>query len=172
MGQISGDPKHLAMDGSMVIWDTKELRKVLERHNVKLVLQGHSHRVEDTFWNGAWYVTGAAASGAWWAGSWTGSDPGYTIVRCAGDRVTWSHESYPWEAQLDPQDTVERQKIAEQKAEHAEQLRLGQLERRPQTVAALSVHARYAAARATAPGYGCVRAAAPLGLIETLAPID
>ena len=61
VGQISGDPKHLAMDGSMVIWDTKELRKVLERHNVKLVLQGHSHRVEDTFWNGTWYVTSPAA---------------------------------------------------------------------------------------------------------------
>ena len=129
VGQISGDPKHLAMDGAMVIWDTKELRKVLERHNVKLVLQGHSHRVEDTFWNGTWYVTGAAASGAWWAGSWTGSEPGYTIVRCEGDRVSWTHERYPWEPHLDPQDNVERQRIAEQEAERSEQQRLSQLER-------------------------------------------
>jgi 3',5'-cyclic AMP phosphodiesterase CpdA len=129
MGQINGDPKHLAMDGAMVIWDTKELRKVLERHNVKLVLQGHSHRVEDMFWNGVWYVTSAAASGAWWAGSWTGSEPGYTIVRCEGDQATWSHESYPWEPRLDPQDAVERQRIAQQQAEQAEQRRLRRLER-------------------------------------------
>jgi 3',5'-cyclic AMP phosphodiesterase CpdA len=131
VGQINGDPKHLAMDGSMVIWDTKELRKILERHNVKLVLQGHSHRVEDTYWNGVWYVTGAAASGAWWAGSWTGSEPGYTILRCEGDRVTWSHESFPWKPRLDPQDTVERKKIADQEADRANQQRLRDQERAP-----------------------------------------
>jgi Icc protein len=129
VGQINGDPNHLAMDGSMVVWDTKELRKVLERHNVKLLLQGHSHRVEDTFWNGIWYVTSAAASGAWWAGSWTGSDPGYTIIRCDGDSVTWSHEAFRWEPRLDPQDTLERTKIADQQAARAEQRRLRQRER-------------------------------------------
>lgn len=134
MGQINGDPQRLAMDGSMVIWDTKELRKVLERHNVKLLLQGHSHRIEDTFWNGIWYVTGAAGSGAWWAGSWTGSEPGYTIVRCDGDSVSWSHETFPWEAKLDPQDTLEREKIAEQQAERDEQRRLRMLERAGQRV--------------------------------------
>ena len=129
VGQISGDPKHLAMDGAMVLWDTVELRQVLERHNVKLLLQGHSHRVEDTFWNGTWYVTGAAASGAWWGGSWTGSDPGYTIVRCDGDKVTWSHESYPWEPQLDERDELERQKIAAYNRQRENQQRLRQLER-------------------------------------------
>jgi 3',5'-cyclic AMP phosphodiesterase CpdA len=129
VGQINGDPKHLAMDGAMVIWDTKELRKVLERHGVKLVLQGHSHRVEDTYWNGVWYVTSAAASGAWWAGSWTGSETGYTIVRCEADQVSWTHENYPWEARLDPQDKVERERIARQQAERAEQRRLRRLER-------------------------------------------
>lgn len=129
VGQINGDHKHLAMDGAMVIWDTKELRQVLERHNVKLVLQGHSHRVEDTFFSGTWYVTGAAASGAWWGGSWTGSPPGYTVVRCAGDDVTWTHESLEWAPRLDPQDTVEREKIAEQAARIAEQRRLRDAER-------------------------------------------
>jgi 3',5'-cyclic-AMP phosphodiesterase len=129
VGQINGDPKHLAMDGSMVIWDTKELRKVLERHNVKLVLQGHSHRVEDTFWNGVSYVTSPAASGAWWGGSWTGSEPGYSIIRCEGDKVTWSHESYPWEPHLDPKDTLERKKIADQQADRADQQRRRDLER-------------------------------------------
>lgn len=129
VGQLTGNRKRLAMDGAMVIWDTLELRTILERHNVKLLLQGHSHRVEDTFWNGAWYVTSAAASGAWWAGDWTGDKPGFTIVRCEGDRVTWTHESYPWQAQLDPQDTLEQEKIAELQAFRAEQDRLRDLER-------------------------------------------
>lgn len=129
VGQLTGDRKRLAMDGAMVISDTVALRQILERHQVKLLLQGHSHRIEDTFWNGIWYVTSAAASGAWWAGSWTGSEPGYTIVTCAGDQVTWTHETYPWTPQLDPQDSLERQKIAEQAADRAEQARLRDLER-------------------------------------------
>lgn len=130
VGQINGDPKQLAMDGNMVLWDTKELRTILERHNVKLLLQGHSHRIEDTFWNGIWYLTSAAASGAWWAGSWTGSTPGFTVLRCEGDHVTWAHETYPWEPQLDPQDTLERKKIADEQAARAEQHRLRELESR------------------------------------------
>jgi 3',5'-cyclic-AMP phosphodiesterase len=129
MGQISGNPKHLAMDGSMVVWDTVELRKVLERHNVKCLLQGHSHRVEDTYWNGVWYITSAGGGGAWWAGSWTGSEPGYTVLRCDGDKVTWSHESFQWTPQLDAKDDLERRKIAEQKADREEQQRLLELER-------------------------------------------
>jgi 3',5'-cyclic AMP phosphodiesterase CpdA len=129
VGQISGDPKKLAMDGAMVLWDTRELRKILERHHVKILLQGHSHRVEDTFWNGTWYVTGAAASAAWWAGNWTGSPPGFTIVKCDGDKVTWSHESYDWQPQLDEKDEVERKRIAEFQREQENQQRLRAKER-------------------------------------------
>jgi 3',5'-cyclic-AMP phosphodiesterase len=129
VGQISGDPKKLAMDGAMVLWDTRELRQVLERHNVKLLLQGHSHRVEDTFWNGAWYVTSAAASGAWWAGNWTGSAPGFTIVKCEGDKVAWSHESYDWQPHLDEKDEVERKRIADYQRDQENQQRLRKQER-------------------------------------------
>ena len=78
---------------------------------------------------GETYVTSPAASGAWWGGSWTGSEPGYSIIRCEGDKVTWSHESYPWEAHLDPKDTLERKKIADQQADRAEQQRRRDLER-------------------------------------------
>jgi hypothetical protein len=51
------------------------------------------------------------------------------IVRCDEGRVTWSHESYPWEPHLDPKDTLERKKIADQEADRAEQQRRRQLER-------------------------------------------
>jgi hypothetical protein len=43
--------------------------------------------------------------------------------------VTWSHENFGWKPRLDPQDALERQKIAEQEAERAEQQRLLKLER-------------------------------------------
>lgn len=128
-GQIAGKPEAKAMDGSMVIWDTKDLRTVLERHKVKALLQGHSHRAEEYRFNGVGYVTSPAASGAWWAGSWTGSEPGYTVFRCDGERLTWEFKSFIWEPRLDPKDDLERKKIAEQKADADEQARLLLLDR-------------------------------------------
>ncbi len=129
VGQQQGDPKRKAMDGGMVLWDTKELRTVLERHRVKALLQGHSHAIEEFRFNDVWYVTGAAVSGAWWAGSWTGSPPGYTVFHCRGDRLTRVHRTFPWEPRLDPDDDLERTKIEEQQAFEAEQERLRARER-------------------------------------------
>jgi len=124
MGQMSGDPNRKAMDGHMVVWDTKELRTILERHKVKALLQGHSHKIEEYRLNGVWYLTSTAASGSWWTGSWAGSPQGYTVFTCDGDRLTWEHKTYEWEPKLDPGDDLERRKIAEQQAEQAEQKRL------------------------------------------------
>jgi hypothetical protein len=50
-------------------------------------------------------------------------------VKCQGDKVTWSHESYPWEPHLDDKDTLERKKIADQQADRSDQQRRRQLER-------------------------------------------
>ncbi|MBN1512540.1 MAG: metallophosphoesterase [Phycisphaerae bacterium] len=129
MGQLNGDPDRKAMDGHMVLWDTKELRTILERHKVKALLQGHSHRIEQYCMNDVWYLTSAAVSGAWWAGSWVGSPPGYTVFRAKGDTLTWEHRSFAWEPQLEPDDKLERANIAALKAYEAEQRRLLEQER-------------------------------------------
>ena len=113
----------------MVLWDTRELRTIFERHKVKALLQGHSHHIEEYRFNGVWYLTSAAVSGAWWAGSWTGSAPGYTVFHCQGNRLTWQHVQFPWEPHLEPDDTLERKKIAQQRAFRQEQERLLQRER-------------------------------------------
>lgn len=128
-GQITGNRDYRAMDGAMVLWDTRELRTVLERHKVKALLQGHSHNIEEFRFNGVWYLTSAAASGAWWAGDWVGSPPGYTVFRCDGDRLSWEHVEYPWEPHLEDADSLERKKIAEQEAFRQEQQRLLEKER-------------------------------------------
>ncbi|MHC4611723.1 MAG: metallophosphoesterase family protein, partial [Planctomycetota bacterium] len=129
IGQIKGDPQRQALDGSMVLNDTKELRTVLERHQVKALLQGHSHRIEEYRLNGVWYLTSAAVSGAWWAGDWAGSPPGYTVFRCEGDRLSWTHHVFPWQPHLEPDDDLERGKIAEHRAFQAAQRLLLQRER-------------------------------------------
>ena len=129
VGQMTGDKNAKAMNGSMTIWDTRELREVLERHSVKALLQGHSHRIEEYRFNGVWYLTSAAVSGAWWAGDWVGSPPGYTEFRCRGDELSWTHRTFDWAAQLEPEDELERKKTAEQAAQRSDQRRLRARER-------------------------------------------
>jgi 3',5'-cyclic AMP phosphodiesterase CpdA len=128
-GQLKGLADYNAMDGHMVMWDTLELRRILERHKVKALLQGHSHTIEEFRFNGVWYLTSAAASGSWWAGDWVGSPPGYTVFHCRGDELTWEHVSYEWEPQLEPEDERERKEIAAKKAFDEEQKRLFERER-------------------------------------------
>lgn len=128
IGQINGDPEAKAIN-HMVLRDTKELRTILERHKVKALLQGHSHMIEEYHYNGVWYITSAAASGAWWSGDWVGSPQGYTVFHCKGEELTWEHVTFPWVPQLDPKDDLERKKTAEKEAFRAEQKRLLERER-------------------------------------------
>ena len=129
IGQQQGNFEALAMNRHMVLHDGPQLRDILERHNVKLVLQGHSHRPEEYRWRGVWYVTSPAVSGSWWSGDWVGSAPGYTLLRCTGEDIDWQFVDYDWQEHLEPEDTVERQKLADLADHRAEQARLRALER-------------------------------------------
>ncbi len=113
IGQYNASTDQKAMNGSMVLWDTKDLRHVLERHGVKALLQGHSHKIEEYRFNNVWYLTSAAVSGAWWSGDWIGSPPGYTVFTCRGDRLTWEHKTFAWEPHLEPEDELERKRNEE-----------------------------------------------------------
>jgi ribulose kinase len=76
-----------------------------------------------------WYLTSAAASGAWWTGDWVGSPPGYTVLSCLGDRLDWTFHTFPWQPHLEPEDKREAKLIAEHEAFEQEQQRLLEIER-------------------------------------------
>jgi 3',5'-cyclic-AMP phosphodiesterase len=109
---LNGDPKYNPI-GHMVVEDTLAFRHIIERHHVKVVLQGHSHVPEDYFHNGIWYITSQSVSAAWWGGNWKGFLPGYTVFHTKGDSLTWEKKTFPWEHQLEPDDTLERERIAQ-----------------------------------------------------------
>lgn len=125
--QIAAKPESKGLGN--VVSDALALRTILERHKVKALLQGHNHRIEEYRLNGVWYLTSAAASGGWWAGDWVGSPAGYTVFRADGDNLTWKHETFAWEPQLEPEDNLERKVAAEYNAFKEEQQRLLDLER-------------------------------------------
>lgn len=115
LDQINGDPKNNLI-GSMVVEDTTAFRHIVERHNVKAVLQGHSHMPEDYYYNGIWYITSQSVSAAWWGGNWLGFKPGYTSFTVSGDTIKWEKKSFDWEPRLEPEDTLERRRIEERRA--------------------------------------------------------
>lgn len=117
-GQINADPDLKAMN-HLVLADNKELRFILERHGVKAFLQGHTHIAEDFCFNGVWYITSQSVSAAWWGGNWVGFKPGYTVFNVYGYELQWEHVSFEWQHHLEPEDTVERERIAKRK-EHEE----------------------------------------------------
>lgn len=128
MGQMNGDPEFNAI-GHMVVEDTLDFRHIIERHNVKAVLQGHSHVPEDYFYNNIWYITSQSVSAAWWGGNWKGYKPGYTVLTTSGDELSWERKTFEWTHRLEPEDDLERKRIAERKVFEEEQERLLKEER-------------------------------------------
>ena len=130
IAQQQGNPDAPGMPAWAVVRDTLKLQKVLERHNVKALLQGHTHRPEAYCWHDVWYLTSPAVSGSWWAGDFNGAGPGYTMLTCHSDgTLSWDMLPYEWEARLDPGDDLERKRTAERNEQIKEQLRLRDLER-------------------------------------------
>lgn len=108
--QALGNKEAKAVSPNMLVQNTREVREVLERHQVDLVLQGHCHHNEQAIFGGVTYHTSASASGAWWGGNWTGNDPGYTLFKCENGTVNPVYKTYGWQAKLDPSDTLERER--------------------------------------------------------------
>ena len=120
-GQINNDMEMKAMS-PIILQDNINLRHIFERHNVKALLQGHTHISEDFRFNDVWYLTSQAASAAWWGGNWLGFEPGYAVLELGEFEIkNWHRETFEWEHQLEPEDTLEQERILEQKEFEARQ---------------------------------------------------
>jgi len=88
----------LPNDSSLVIINGKEVIDLFSGHNLRLVLQGHLHMVEDIFIDGIRFITGGAISGSWWRGPHRGDEEGFVLVRVNGDNFSWKYVDYQWDA--------------------------------------------------------------------------
>ena len=67
--------------------------------NLRLVLQGHLHFLEDIFVRGqTHFITGGAVSSAWWEGKRHGLEEGFVQLRIHGRDVAWEYVDYGWDA--------------------------------------------------------------------------
>lgn len=82
-----------------VINNTREFLDLFTGYNLKLVLQGHIHILEDIFINNVHFVTGGAVSGAWWSGDNYGTEEGFLFLKIKGDDFNWEYIDFGWKVE-------------------------------------------------------------------------
>jgi predicted phosphodiesterase len=87
----------VANDSSTVIYNGKDVLDLFRNHNLKLVLQGHLHTVEDINIDGIHFITGGAVSAGWWNGPNREFQEGYVLVTTGKNDFTWRYVDYGWE---------------------------------------------------------------------------
>jgi 3',5'-cyclic-AMP phosphodiesterase len=86
----------LPNDSSLVVYNSKEVIDIFKGHNLKLVLQGHLHTVEDAYIDGIHFITGGAVCAGWWQGPYKGYEEGFTYLTFYGDSFKWRYVDYGW----------------------------------------------------------------------------
>ena len=98
MPQITRGPLYGDNHGSLIT-NQQEVLAPFRFMNLKLVLQGHLHALEDNNLMGrTHFITGGAVCGRWWK---TPDDSplqeGFIKIDIKGDDFTWSYVDYGWE---------------------------------------------------------------------------
>jgi 3',5'-cyclic-AMP phosphodiesterase len=86
----------IANDSSLVVYNSKEVIDLFKGYNLKLVLQGHLHTVEDIYIDGIHFITGGAVSGGWWEGPNQGFEEGFLYLTFYHDQFKWRYVDYGW----------------------------------------------------------------------------
>lgn len=92
----------VANDSGTVVVNAKKVLALFEKHNLKLVLQGHLHIVEEIMIDGIRFITGGAVSAAWWRGPFRGYEEGFVLVTMQGERFSWEYIDYGWDVRVTP----------------------------------------------------------------------
>ncbi|MBU2650609.1 MAG: metallophosphoesterase [Bacteroidetes bacterium] len=89
-----------ANDSSLVVANGKEVIDLFAGHNLRLVLQGHLHTIEDIYVDGVHFLTGGAVSARWWTGPNHGYEEGFMMIRVKDDDFDWEYIDYGWEVEI------------------------------------------------------------------------
>lgn len=81
-----------------VINNSKEVLELFADKNLKLVLQGHLHCLEDLYLGGkTHFITGGAVSARWWEGPLDGLEEGFLRIRVKNGEITSEYIDYEWD---------------------------------------------------------------------------
>jgi 3',5'-cyclic-AMP phosphodiesterase len=83
-------------DSFLVVCNSKEVLDLFQGYNLKLVLQGHLHTIEDIYIDGIHFITCGAVSGGWWRGPHMGFEEGFMHITFGADDFQWRYVDYGW----------------------------------------------------------------------------
>lgn len=82
-----------------VINNSQEVLQLFEGKNLRLVLQGHLHALEEINLNNqVRFITAGAVSANWWNGDLRGLQEGFLKVQVTGQDFDWEYVDFGWEA--------------------------------------------------------------------------
>jgi Icc protein len=78
--------------------NAKEVFRLLENHNLKLILQGHIHWKEYGIVNDRFeFLTGGSIAGNGWKGRRHNTKEGFVQVKIQGENISWEYIDHGWE---------------------------------------------------------------------------
>lgn len=83
-------------DSSLVVYNSGPVLDLFREHNLKLVLQGHLHVLEDIYYEGVHYITGGAVSAGWWKGPYLTCEEGFLWLTFSEKDFTWKYVDFGW----------------------------------------------------------------------------
>ncbi len=78
----------------LIVVNSKEVLEAFAGHNLKLVLQGHLHILEDIYIRDIHFITAGAVSAAWWKGPYDQTEEGFLKINCSGNDFSWKYIDY------------------------------------------------------------------------------
>jgi 3',5'-cyclic AMP phosphodiesterase CpdA len=81
----------------LIITNSTDVLSLFTEHNLKLVLQGHLHFLEDIYAAGVHFITGGAVSASWWNGPRGNLEEGFLMVHVDGEEFEWEYVDFGWE---------------------------------------------------------------------------
>lgn len=90
-----------ATDSAEVVVNANKVLEVFNEYNLKLVMQGHMHFIEDINYKNVRYVTGGAVSANWWQGPLDGMEEGFMLFDIDGEDISWKYVDFGWNAKKD-----------------------------------------------------------------------
>jgi Icc protein len=95
--QLSSGPTEPNSPG-IVITNGREVLLLFLEYNLKLVLQGHLHFLEEINVGDVTFLTGGAVSADWWEGPRGTMEEGYVLIKVKGEEFEWEYIDFGWKA--------------------------------------------------------------------------
>jgi len=96
--QLNRVPRSSRSRGALIA-NAREVAQLCSKFNVRLVLQGHLHIVEEIIIRHTHYITAGAVCANWWKGPYHGFEEGFVVVDVEGGNFSWQYKSLNWQAE-------------------------------------------------------------------------